>query len=45
MLAQLDDSQAKAALKELKAREEFLKREMERVSALDRQGRRHHPGL
>ena len=34
MLAQLDDSEAKAALKELRAREDFLKREMERVSAL-----------
>ena len=37
-LAQLDDSEAKAALKELKAREEFLKREMERVSALIEKG-------
>jgi RND family efflux transporter MFP subunit len=38
VLAQLDDSEAKAALKELKAREDFLKREMERVSALITKG-------
>ena len=34
VLAQLDDSEAKAALKELRAREEFLKNEMKRVSDL-----------
>lgn len=38
VLAQLDDSEAKAALKELKAREEFLKSEMTRVSALITKG-------
>jgi RND family efflux transporter MFP subunit len=38
MLAQLDDSEAKAALNELKAREEFLKNEMTRVSALIAKG-------
>jgi RND family efflux transporter MFP subunit len=38
VLAQLDDSEAKAALKELKAREDFLKREMARVSALITKG-------
>jgi RND family efflux transporter MFP subunit len=38
VLAQLDDSQAKAALKELKAREDFLKREMSRVSDLITKG-------
>ena len=34
VLAQLDDSEARAALKELRAREEFLKSEMKRVSDL-----------
>ncbi|MGN6583106.1 MAG: efflux RND transporter periplasmic adaptor subunit, partial [Rhizobiaceae bacterium] len=38
VLAQLDDSQARAALNELKAREEFLKNEMTRVSALIAKG-------
>ncbi len=38
VLTQLDDSQAKAALKELMAREDFLKREMSRVSALIARG-------
>jgi RND family efflux transporter MFP subunit len=38
VLAQLDDSQPRAALKELKAREDFLKREMARVSALISKG-------
>ena len=38
VLAQLDDSEAKAALKELMAREEFLKNEMTRVSALITKG-------
>lgn len=38
VLAQLDDSEARAALKELKAREEFLKNEMNRVSALITKG-------
>jgi RND family efflux transporter MFP subunit len=38
VLAQLDDSEAKAALKELHAREEFLKNEMSRVSALIAKG-------
>ncbi len=38
VLAQLDDSQARAALKELMAREDFLKREMSRVSALITKG-------
>ncbi|MEJ2435348.1 MAG: efflux RND transporter periplasmic adaptor subunit, partial [Pseudolabrys sp.] len=38
VLAQLDDSEAKAALKELRAREDFLKREMARVSALITKG-------
>lgn len=38
VLAQLDDSEAKAALNELKAREEFLKNEMTRVSALIARG-------
>jgi RND family efflux transporter MFP subunit len=38
VLAQLDDSEAKAALNELKAREEFLKNEMTRVSALITKG-------
>lgn len=38
VLAQLDDSEARAALKELKAREEFLKNEMNRVSALIAKG-------
>ncbi len=34
VLARLDDRQAQAQLQELRAREEFLKREMSRVSAL-----------
>ena len=34
MLARLDDRQVQAQLKELKAREDFLKREMSRVSEL-----------
>jgi RND family efflux transporter MFP subunit len=34
MLARLDDGDARAALQELKAREEFAKRELERVTAL-----------
>jgi RND family efflux transporter MFP subunit len=38
VLARLDDSELKAQLTELKAREEFLKREMERVSALIARG-------
>jgi RND family efflux transporter MFP subunit len=38
VLAQLDDSEAKAALNELKAREAFLKNEMTRVSALIAKG-------
>ncbi len=38
VLARLDDSELKAQLTELKAREEFLKREMERVSALIAKG-------
>lgn len=38
VLAQLDDSQPRAALEELKAREDFLKREMARVSALISKG-------
>ena len=38
VLAQLDDSEAKAALKELRAREEFLKSEMKRVSDLITKG-------
>ena len=38
VLAKLDDSEATAALKELKAREEFLKREMTRVSELITRG-------
>lgn len=38
VLAQLDDSEAKAALKELRAREEFLKNELSRVSALITKG-------
>ena len=38
VLAQLDDREAKAALKELKAREEFLKNEMTRVSELITRG-------
>jgi RND family efflux transporter MFP subunit len=38
VLAKLDDSEATAALKELKAREDFLKREMSRVSELITRG-------
>jgi RND family efflux transporter MFP subunit len=38
VLARLDASEAQAALKELKAREEFLKREMSRVSELITRG-------
>ena len=38
VLTQLDDSEAKAALNELRAREEFLKNEMSRVSALINKG-------
>jgi RND family efflux transporter MFP subunit len=38
VLAQLDDSEVKAQLKELKAREEFLKNEMSRVSQLIARG-------
>jgi len=38
VLAQLDDSEAKAALKELRAREEFLKNELSRVGALITKG-------
>ncbi len=38
VLAQLDASEAKAALKELKAREEFLRNEMDRVSQLIAKG-------
>ncbi len=38
VLTRLDDSEAKAALTELKAREEFLKNEMSRVSALIAKG-------
>jgi len=38
VLAQLDDSEARAALNELKAREAFLKNEMTRVSALISKG-------
>ncbi len=38
VLAQLDDSELKAQLRELKAREDFLKREMERVSELIAKG-------
>ena len=38
VLAQLDDNEARAALNELKAREEFLKNEMTRVSALIAKG-------
>lgn len=38
VLAQLDDSEVKAQLKELKAREDFLQRELERVSALITRG-------
>jgi multidrug efflux pump subunit AcrA (membrane-fusion protein) len=37
-LAQLDDSEVKAQVKELKAREDFLKREMSRVSELITRG-------
>ena len=38
VLARLDDSEARAALKELRAREEFLKSEMKRVSDLISKG-------
>jgi RND family efflux transporter MFP subunit len=38
VLAQLDDSEVSAQLKELKAREDFLKREMSRVSELITRG-------
>lgn len=38
VLARLDDRQVQAQMKELKAREEFLKREMSRVSELIRRG-------
>ena len=38
LLAQLDDREAKAQLKELKARQDFLKREMARVSELISRG-------
>lgn len=38
LLARLDEHEARAALKELKAREEFLKREMTRVSELITRG-------
>jgi RND family efflux transporter MFP subunit len=38
VLARLDDREAQAGLKELKAREEFLKREMSRVSDLITRG-------
>jgi RND family efflux transporter MFP subunit len=38
VLARLDDGQVRAGLKELKAREEFLKREMSRVSELITRG-------
>ena len=38
VLARLDDSEPRAALKELRAREEFLKNEMSRVSALITKG-------
>ena len=38
VLARLDDAQVRAGLKELKAREDFLKREMSRVSELIARG-------
>ncbi len=38
VLARLDDREVQAQLKELKAREEFLKREMSRVSELITRG-------